>query len=170
MGLSYRFSCEIQKLESSILELIFQLQRKDKKVLCTYLVFIKENIGQPGVTESEVIRLFKECIAVVTKRHNAKQPSKEVVHFNSEYKSSPDLEGMFPGIILYTVDFIDHHNYTIPFLFLTSLLLNFRSGLGCCGSNVPQNVQEGSKRKQLRVLEDFSCQARSTIPHSSPTD
>ena len=79
------------------------MQRKDKRVICTYLVFVKESIGQPGVTESEIIRLFKECIAVVTKHHGMKQPGKETVNFSSEYKCTPDLEALFPGDLVINV-------------------------------------------------------------------
>ncbi len=64
-----------------------------------YLVYIKENIGQPGVSEVEMIQLLKECVVVVTKNHGPKQLSSDVVHLSSEYKpaESDDLEAMFPG-------------------------------------------------------------------------
>ena len=51
-----------------------------------------------GVSEAEVVSLLKDCIAVVTKKHGARQPSKEVVHFSSQFQPADDLEKMFPGL------------------------------------------------------------------------
>ncbi len=71
-------------------------------LLSTYLVYIRDNIGQPGVIEAEMVQLLKDCVVVVTKQHGPKQPSRDVVHFSSEYKPAEedDLDTMFPGMWL----------------------------------------------------------------------
>jgi len=51
-----------------------------------------------GVSEAEAVSLLKDCVAVVTKKHGARQPSKEVVHFSSQFQPADDLEKMFPGL------------------------------------------------------------------------
>ena len=64
-------------------------------------MYVKENIGQPGVIETEIVHLLKECVVIVTKKHGPKQLSKEVVHFSSDYKPDDDLETMFPGMLFH---------------------------------------------------------------------
>ncbi len=66
-----------------------------------YLVYIKDNIGQPGVTEAEMAQLLIDCVVVVTKNQGPKCLGREVVHFISEYKpeEGDELEAMFPGDI-----------------------------------------------------------------------
>lgn len=79
--------------------LINPLQSKSKALLTTYLVYIKDSIGMQGsgVTETEMVSLLKDCVALATKRHGARQPAKEVLHFSSQFQPSYDFEKLFPG-------------------------------------------------------------------------
>ena len=74
------------------------MQSKSKESLCTYLVYIKEKMAErgSGVSETEMIRLLKDCVVVVTNQ-GSKQPCKEVVHFSSAYRCEDDLQTKFPG-------------------------------------------------------------------------
>ena len=78
------------------------LQSKSKELLCTYLVYIKEKMAErgSGVSETEMVRLLKDCVVLVTK-HGSKQPSREVIHFSSAYKHEDDLVTKFPGTLHY---------------------------------------------------------------------
>ena len=73
-------------------------QDKSNEVLCIYLMYIKENIGQLGVSEAEMVHLLRDCVVIVTAKHGPKQPSKDVIHFSSEYNCKDDLLSMFPGV------------------------------------------------------------------------
>ena len=75
-------------------------QSKSQAVLTTYLVYIKDSLGMQGsgVTEAEVIPLLRDCVALATKKHGARQPAKEVLHFSSQFQPSYDFENLFPGI------------------------------------------------------------------------
>lgn len=78
---------------------LIPLQSKSKAILTTYLVYIKDSIGMQGsgVTETEMVSLLKDCVALATKRHGARQPAKEVLHFSSQFQPSYDFEKLFPG-------------------------------------------------------------------------
>ena len=76
-------------------------QDKSSEVLCIYLMYIKENIGQLGVSEAEMVHLLRDCVVIVTAKHGPKQPSKDVIHFSSEYNCKDDLLSMFPGVCVY---------------------------------------------------------------------
>lgn len=82
-----------------MLYLLISLQSKSKALLTTYLVYIKDSIGMQGsgVTENEMVSLLKDCVALATKKHGARQPSKEVLHFSSQFQPSYDFEKLFPG-------------------------------------------------------------------------
>lgn len=75
------------------------MQGKSNESLCTYLVYIKEKMVErgSGVSETEMVRLLKECVVIVT-NHGPRQPCREVVHFSSAYRCEDDLQTMFPGI------------------------------------------------------------------------
>ena len=42
--------------------------------------------------------LLRDCVALATKKHGAKQPAKDVLHFSSQFQPSYDLEKLFPGM------------------------------------------------------------------------
>lgn len=68
-------------------------------LLTTYLVYIKECLGKhdSGVNEAEVVSLLQGSVALLTKHHGRLQPSKDVLHFSSEFQPDYDLEQLFPG-------------------------------------------------------------------------
>ena len=76
------------------------MQTKPAALLTSYLVYIKDSLGVQGsgVTETEIVSLLQDCVAVVTRKHGALQPAREVLHFSSQFQPSYDLEKLFPGI------------------------------------------------------------------------
>ena len=78
-------------------------QTKSPAVLTTYMVYVKDSLGVQGsgVTEGEIVSLLRDCVALVTKKHGAIQPAKDVLHFSSQFQPTYDLEKLFPGICTY---------------------------------------------------------------------
>lgn len=70
-------------------------------MLSSYLCYIKDCLQDrsSGVTEAEIVQLLREHVVLVTNQ-GIKSPSKEVIHFSSQYKCEPDLQGFFPGACL----------------------------------------------------------------------
>ena len=63
----------------------------------SYLAYIKHNIDQGIVPEPEMVAALKDSVLLHT-NHGSKNPSTEVIHFSSEYKSKWDLCELFPGV------------------------------------------------------------------------
>lgn len=63
--------------------------------------------------EREIIHLLKDSVVLVTNK-GPKLPSKEIIHFSSSYLPDPDLEKLFPGIMLY---------YMVMFYYIIILLI-----------------------------------------------
>ena len=49
------------------------------------------------MTESEIVQLLKDNVILVTNK-GLKAPSKEVIHFSSQFRCDPDLQALFPGV------------------------------------------------------------------------
>ena len=68
-------------------------------MLILYLTYVKTAIDRQYISSvqcSQVIAKLKECVLIVTNQ-GVKMPTKDNIHFASEYKEQWDLSKLFPG-------------------------------------------------------------------------
>lgn len=91
-------------------------------MLHQYLSYIKKNIKQLETSEADfVMSQLKSSVVVVTTSHGFRQPSKDPVHFSSEFHPRYDLKKLFPGL------------WTVPSIYIVLYIHAYSQELnGCC--------------------------------------
>ena len=90
---------------------IFLFQSKKDQLLISYLAFIKHSIDKGMIPQPQLIADLKDDVVLITNK-GRKKPSKEVIHFNAQYKNQWNLSRMFPSktILIQKDNIVDNIN------------------------------------------------------------